>query len=153
MRNRNRFWQFFFFNYYYLSMYQSALASRNKKTVRKFTKEIDRLNTIHKLVSLKRDSLRVCFKTTTVFLFFFLALRLCCAWSILIFYWRNLNLAISLRGVIHWHWEVMGHFSKCFMVSGVVYTGLIWFQMQLLSTIFLPFRSLKLFLVDKYPFS
>ena len=45
------------------------------------------LNTTRKLVSVKRDRLSLCFKTTTVFVFFFRLSysRLCSAWSILIF--------------------------------------------------------------------
>ena len=63
MRNDNRFFRTFL----YLSMYQSTLASRNRKSsedlkdsLRKLSlkSSVDRLNTIRKLVSVKRDRFR-----------------------------------------------------------------------------------------------
>ena len=78
MRNDNRFFRAFL----NLSMYQSTLASRNRKSsedlkdsLRKLSlkSRVDTLNTTRKLVSVKRDRFRECFTTTTVS--FFLARR------------------------------------------------------------------------------
>ena len=71
------------------------------------------LNTTHKLVSVKRDRLRMFFKTVTVFFFFLLA-RLCSAWSILIFFLSKSQFGNSNESL----W-VMSHLV---IVSDVLYT-------------------------------
>ena len=87
------------------------------------------LNMTHKLVSVKRDhlcGLRVCFKTTTVFIFFLFRKVMQCM-EYLYFLLSKSQFGCCNESLWSHTLPLRGHeaISNCFMVFCVVYTGLI----------------------------
>ena len=120
---------------------KSAWSSRKRKRSQVTVWNKALTNTTHKLVSVKRDRLECASKQQRFPFFIFLA-RLCSVWSILIFWLSKSQFGRSNESP--WSQDILAlrgneALSKCFVVSGVVYTGFnnLIDQMQLLSTNFL----------------